>query len=348
MVPLHVVAIAARTPVGLNAESSAAAVRAGISRVMAQESMVDLRGEPLRMACDGLLGTKVYGAARMHALAASAIAELTGKLSASRGRLVRRIPWMLALPEPRPHWSGNEVRVLAGALEREPSPAEQGWQVTPMPLGHAAGIEGLRLAAMQIEAGAAELCVVGGVDTLFETDAVTTLDAKGKIAADGVRAGFPPGEAAAFVAVCSDRTRAALGLPSLAVVEGLGTAAEERPGASGALSLGAGLTQAVRTAFDALSSSEVADDVYCDINGERWRTEDWGFAVLRMGRRLRQGGTYRTAATQCGDVGAATAAWLCVLAVRAWQRRYATGPRALVVASSMASLRGAAVLRGQG
>lgn len=26
------------------------------------------------------------------------------------------------------------------------------------------------------------------------------------------------------------------------------------------------------------------DDVYCDINGERYRTEEWGLAMLRMQR----------------------------------------------------------------
>ena len=51
MTPLEVVAIAARTPVGLTAATTAAAVRAGISRVI-EFPFITRQGEPIITAAD--------------------------------------------------------------------------------------------------------------------------------------------------------------------------------------------------------------------------------------------------------------------------------------------------------
>ena len=62
--------------------------------------------------------------------------------------------------------------------------------------------------------------------------------------------------------------------------------------------------------------AELFHDVYCDINGERDRTDDWGFALLRLtGNVPRWHGAY-DGATQCGDMGAAPRA-----SIVSWRRR---------------------------
>jgi 3-oxoacyl-[acyl-carrier-protein] synthase-1 len=93
--------------------------------------------------------------------------------------------------------------------------------------------------------------------------------------------------------------------------------------------------------------AEAVDDVYGDINGERYRTDEWGFAVLRTNHALRS--VQSEVPTQCwGDVGAASGALGCMLAVRAWARGYAKGTRALVWAGSDGGLRSAVVLEEAG
>ena len=89
------------------------------------------------------------------------------------------------------------------------------------------------------------------------------------------------------------------------------------------------------------------DAVYCDINGERHRVDEWAFTALRVGTVLRDASAYESPAGSCGDVGAASAVLASVLAVQAWQRGYAAGPRALVWTSSWRGLRGAMVLEGE-
>jgi 3-oxoacyl-[acyl-carrier-protein] synthase-1 len=89
---------------------------------------------------------------------------------------------------------------------------------------------------------------------------------------------------------------------------------------------------------------ELISDTYADINGERARTEDWGFTLMRTAQCFVDGTAYVSAVGRCGDVGAATGALGCALAVQSWQREAAKGPRALVWAGSWGGLRGAAVL----
>ena len=84
--------------------------------------------------------------------------------------------------------------------------------------------------------------------------------------------------------------------------------------------------------------------MYGDLNGERYRTTEWGFAVLREQRAMRVGTSCEMPSDCWGDVGAASAALGVMLAVQAWAREYAKGPRALVWASSEGGLRGAGVV----
>src|SRR5437867_4168013 len=99
---LHVVAFRARTPVGLGAEPSAAAVRAAISRVAEHPILMDGAGQPLRCARDPLLAPSALGAvARLGEMAIAALGEVLAKVSAGRA-LPARPRLLLALPEARP------------------------------------------------------------------------------------------------------------------------------------------------------------------------------------------------------------------------------------------------------
>jgi 3-oxoacyl-[acyl-carrier-protein] synthase-1 len=148
-----------------------------------------------------------------------------------------------------------------------------------------------------------------------------------------------------MIAVASEDALYRLALRSLARVRDAASAQEARSLQSDEGVLGEGLTQAVMRATQSLSPPrEIITDLYGDINGERHRTDDWGFTLLRASSLFQDGSAYYTAVSQCGDLGAATGAFGCALAVQAWQRRYAKGPRALVWAGSWSGLRAAALL----
>jgi 3-oxoacyl-[acyl-carrier-protein] synthase-1 len=340
--PVHIVALGARTAVGLRAESSAAAVRAGVSRVREHPFLVDARGEKLMLGYDGALDPALLGCLRMLSLARHALREVASKLTA-RGSYAARIPLLLALPEVRPGFGADHARFIEQQLAAETADIG-GMDVERAGAGHAGTLRALELAAQRIATGQSEVCLVGGADTYLESDTLHWLDTEQRLSRTGIRSGFPPGEGAAVLALASNSARRALGLRSLASVRNVATTLEKRPADSQEGAFGEALTEAFERAGRSLRSGERFEDVYCDINGERARTDDYGFALLRTSRHFRDGAAYTMTTAQCGDLGAASAAFHCMLAAHAWQRGFARGSTALVWGASWSGLRGAAVL----
>jgi 3-oxoacyl-[acyl-carrier-protein] synthase-1 len=341
-----VVAIGARTPVGLTAETSAAAVRAGISRVREHPFIIDMGGNPRVMAFDSRLATTSLGWRRLASLAESALGQTLSHLDSQR-RGDGPIPVLLALPESRPGFSDSDARQTASALTNATPSPELDLRFEILGRGHAGALQGLQAARERLVAGRCQLCVVGGVESYLESDTLDWLETEGRLKAKGIRNGFTPGEGAGFVILATRAGAAAYGLSALATLRGAGVTSEPchiNSGAEKGEVLGHGLSAAIEEAAAELRLPvDAVSDVYCDINGERYRAEEWGFATLRMYQALGDSAC-QTPATCWGDVGAASGILGCILAMRAWARGYAQGPRALVWGSSDGGLRGAVIL----
>ncbi|MFY0533727.1 hypothetical protein [Nannocystis pusilla] len=104
------------------------------------------------------------------------------------------------------------------------------------------------------------------------------------------------------------------------------------------------MSKAVQEAAGSLDlPAQAADTVYCDINGERYRSEEWGMFAMRSHQALRSL-QYETFCGSIGDVGAAFGAVAMVVAAQSFARGYARGPRALVMGGSDSGTRGAMFL----
>jgi 3-oxoacyl-[acyl-carrier-protein] synthase I len=335
----QIVAVGARTPIGLRAETAAAAVRAGISRVR----RVDRDGSDVMLCIDPSLGDLI-AVDRMIVFGISALSEVLAKLASGRIRADRRIPVLVGLPEERPGWGKNEVKCLLTAL-RGLSRSGVALSFEPLPWGHAAAIEALRLARERVRAGSAELVIVGGADSYHDPDTLAWLRENRQWSGDEVRAGFAPGEGAGFVAVMHPADVRSTGFVSQAAVGWVASASETKLIKGDAVALGEGLTAAVSEVVTPQARHGIlVEDVYCDINGERYRSEEWGFVALRQATSFRDPSAYCTAVGRWGDVGAATGALNLVLATQAWKRNYASGDNALIWGSSEGGLRSAALL----
>jgi 3-oxoacyl-[acyl-carrier-protein] synthase-1 len=343
--PVHIVAVGAYTPVGLAAEAAAVAARAGVSRVREHPFMLHPgSGEPLYCAMVPAIEPAVSSHGRFVALAQGVLVEIAEKLCAS-GPCPVDVPVVLAIPEPRPGFQDGDAVRLGRAVASLVLPGIRELRARRVGLGHAGVFQALALATDAIAAGKTELCVVAGVDSYLDADAIDWLYATRRLKGEEVRNGFTPGEAAGAVCLAGDGVRARLGLPSLARIRAVATAEEPRLADSEEGLLGEGLSAVLASIGARLRlPEESVDSIYCDINGERSRTEEWGFAALRAPGVLSDPSRYVSAIGTWGDVGAATGALSCVLAVQAFQRGYAPGPRALAWGSSWAGLRGAAVL----
>lgn len=337
----HIVAVGARTAVGFAAETAAAAVRANISRIAEHPTVVDGTGSPLKCALDPKLGPDMPLAERMVVMAQHALLEVATKLSAP-GSTEHRARVFVALPERRPGFSITQVERIATALAGTALPGTRVIDLQCLPAGHAGALRAVQ-DAVQVTHEGGELAVLVGVDSYFDLETLSWLESERRLARPGVRDGFVPGEGSGAIVLASAALCAQMKFRSLARVGPTGTAQEARSRHSAEGLLGEGLFAAVRDACRGLGEVQV-DELFCDINGERHRSDEWGFAVLRAAALLRDGADYRSGVTAWGDVGAASGALGCVLAVQAWARGYARGPRALVWGSSDAGLRAAVLL----
>jgi 3-oxoacyl-[acyl-carrier-protein] synthase-1 len=344
-IKLDIVVVAARTPVGLTAETSAAAVRGTISRLR-EFPFVGPRGEPVIVAADPRLTPNLEGRDRLLPMIQAVLAEVDGKLDAAgaeSGRCQRYL--LLALPETRPGFSEQDATWVADTLRARRRADDAPTDVTVVARGHAGVIRAVEFVVQEATRHSDALFIVVGADSYHHAETFLWLESQRQFAQPGVRNGFVPGEGVGAVVFTSSSRRARLRLPHLAGLRGACTAQETRLRHSETGSFGVAMTQAVLGATSGLVlPRDAPDTVYSDINGERYRSEEWGFVVLRAPAAF-ETPSYEAPADCWGDVGAASGALATVLAVQSFARGYARGPRALIMAASENGLRGALVVQ---
>jgi 3-oxoacyl-[acyl-carrier-protein] synthase-1 len=337
-----IVATGARTPVGLRAPTSAAAARAGLCRHAFHPTMLDGAGDPLRFALDARLDPDLCGSPRARALALTALQECLEPLAA-----LGPVPLSLwvGLPEERPGFTRTDTDRVMHALTRALAPHARLEAVMSVPRGHAAGLVALEHALRELDAGRTRACVVGGVDCYLHPATIDWLDESRRLCTAANRSGFVPGEAAAFFVVTTDATARARHLPELATIRSVATSTEPNPIASGRVCTGEALTAAIAEASLGLRlPQEKITTTYCDINGERHRSEEFLYVPLRLPAPFVDANRYDAPADAWGNVGAASGPLYVSLAVASGQRSYALGPHVLAWTSSDGGTRAAVTL----
>lgn len=331
-----IVSVGARTPLGLRAAASAAAYRAGMNAMGEHPFMIDRLGDPMPGALDARLDPRTMGTPRLLALAESALAEACAPLDGGA-----RIPLYLELPEIRPGFGAEDAAAVAAGLGRAPAVAE----VRVSTDGHAAGLLAVAAAVEEMRQGRMDACLVGGVESYFHPDTMEWLDGNRQLAGADGRSAFVPGEGAGFLLLATDAAAQRLRLPPLARVRAAAVGRETKLIKTADLCLGEGLTATIQSAVASLAPpGETVNDIVCDVNGERYRGEEWGFVCLRLSQYFDDPTGYRSPADSWGDMGAASGPVFAVLACQAAARGYARGPRTLLWASSEGGLRGAVLL----
>ena len=347
MIDLEIVATAARTPVGLTAESSAAAVRAGISRLR-EFPFVTPQGEPQIVAADPLLEDGMEGRARLRPMLEGVIDEVRAKLGAIDLSAKGSCDVFVAVPEARPGFSNVDAEWVGRATEELLRSREIDARVIVGGRGHAGAMACVERVAAIAAQRLAPIYLVIGLDSYVDVATFCWLEARRQLAQLSTPNGFVPGEAAACLVLATRGTRRQLRMPCLARIVGVGNAREPLLRDSETGSFGKGMSEAVLRAGAGLSlPGDGADAVYCDINGERYRSEEWGFFAMRAHHTMR-GLAYEAPSSSWGDVGAAFGALGAILATQAFVRGYASGPRALVMAGSESGSRGAMFLQAPG
>jgi 3-oxoacyl-[acyl-carrier-protein] synthase I len=329
-----IVALGACTPVGRDAWSSAAAIRAGISGFVQHPYMIDTAGEPMRAAVAPWIDIDLCGAGRLEALLFPAIDEAMEQLSSISG-VPLKMGIALGLPSSRPGLPEDITNQMLGRINVRYARRFSG--AATFAAGHAAGLLATQAAAAKLAQGALDACIVAGVDSYIEPLTLEWLEANDQLHSAGPLNnawGFIPGEAAAALLLMRESVARGAGLDVLAAVLGTGAAMEAKRIKTQTVCTGEGLTQAFRAALAALPPGARVSDIYCDMNGEPYRADEFGFTALRTKESFESASDFIAPADCCGDVAAAGGPLHLVLATVAGLKGYGKGSFAFAWSSA--------------
>jgi 3-oxoacyl-[acyl-carrier-protein] synthase-1 len=342
---VYLMGFGASTAIGRDAWRSAAAARAGIGGFSMHPFLLDTVGEPIRIACRPGADLERPCLDRCEEMLADVIDEVLSGPAAPLLANRRAIGLHLALPTPRPGWPEDAAARLLGGVSRRHANVFR--DLVPFAAGHAAGYLALDAAMRDIAALRLDACVLVGVDSYLTAETLEWLEAEEQLHGAGRSNnawGFIPGEAAGALLIVGDRFAAGKGEAPFGEVIGVGLGREANRMKTAAVCTGDGLTRAFRAALDHLPAAEQVQNVYCDMNGETYRADEYGFTALRVKERVSAPTDFVAPADCWGDIGAASAPLHVMLALIAHRKRYSKGPVSLAWASSEAGDRGAVVV----
>jgi 3-oxoacyl-[acyl-carrier-protein] synthase I len=333
------------TSIGSTLPASAAAMRAGVAVFGDHPFMVDTAGEPMVVSRANYLPDDVTGVQRLLALAGRAAGEALTPLYPVVGN-VRRIPVIVGLPSPRPGLPEHVDSDFAEAFQRLLT-AFPISQVEVIPRGHSAGLMALAVALHRLQNGEADVCLIGGVDSYLTPATLEWLEESEQLHSGGPSNnpwGFVPGEAAGFCLLASSERARRWGLEYVSTARTVGVTHEPNLIKSGSVCLGYGLTAAFDQALRPLVDGRKVDDIICDMNGEPYRAEEFGFATIRTNGSFVDAADFQAPADCWGDVGAASGPLFLNVSTVAYAKGYSRGTRTLAWTSSEGGERAAAVL----
>jgi 3-oxoacyl-[acyl-carrier-protein] synthase-1 len=348
-VPVLVAGLGACTPLGHGLWDSAAAARTGMAAFVEHPFLVDRRDEPIVVSPAPYLGDDLGVERRILELARQAALEAVLGLASEDGRVLS-VPVLVGLPEARPGLPADTLERIATRLREALAEACGVTELEAVPHGHAAGLIALEAGWQRIRSGRADLVLVGGVDSYIDPDALEWLEACEQLRSAVDNAwGFVPGEAAGFCLLASPRAARRYGIAGGDEILAVATAREVNRIKTPTVCIGEGLTNAFRRVFAAFADEDArVDQAISDLNGEPYRADEFGFALLRISERFAAPGAFSTPADCWGDVGAASGPLHLALAVAAAKKGYADGPLTLLSASSEGGERAAALVRAGG
>jgi len=357
-------AIGMLTPVGLDAQATAAAVRAGLDRLReldvydrASEPVVTARlddGEftPLHHAV-AALGTSSDHEVRLMRLAGPALQDAVAPF-AYRGAW----PVFVAAPEARVGVADPVPPDFLRRLSIQSSVPIDLAESRVIREGRAGGLHAIGAAVEALARGCVPVAVAGGVDTYNDLHLLRALIDGGRVQTSTPGDRMFPGEGAAFLVLTRGdstgglHTAGGTPLPSLGEIGGIGLGFEPGHMYSAEIYRGEGLSQAFAALFASLDGEGATGTwgavrtVYTSWNGESFWAKEWGVAYVRHRERFADRLRIEHPADRFGDAGAAAGPLLVGLAVMALGRGYRKGP-CLVFCSSDRGARGAAIVRGR-
>ena len=316
---VYVAGIGMITPVGFNADMTAAAVRAGVSGYTISGyknwackpiTMATVPDEALPGICDDLDTSEAISVqiGRMLMMATIALEQVLEFYPDDKP-----LPLMLAVPESDPELEVPMSHAFIELLMTQTNIALDRANCRMIGAGRAGVIAGIDMAVKYLGQGVSDYVLVGGVDSYQDHDVLLKLAEQDRVMAEGSQEGFVPGEAAGFLLLTGKKNLAQQFGKYKIGISVPGLAQEVGHMYSEATYTGEGLANAVRTALDNHAGSRV-NRIYSSMNGEHFWAKEHGVAMIRNTAELNELVTTEHPADCFGDIGAAMGAVLIGIA----------------------------------
>ena len=306
--------------------------------------MIDSAANPMCVALVPWLDMELHGQQRFQSLLFPAIDEaLTSVVASNDAKL--RVALALGIPVPRPGLPGDLESGLRSSISTRFR--DQFQVIATFPSGHAAGLLGMYAACAKMKEGAFDACVVAGVESYMAPESLEWLEQNDQVHGAGPLNnawGFIPGESAGAVLLARESLVSRMGWEPLGRVASVGRGFEQNRIKTETVCIGEGLTAAFREGLAGLPLGAKVTDVFCDMNGEPYRADEFGFACLRTKEAFESASDFVAPADCWGDVSAASGPLGIVLSTIAHTKAYSNGRHAFIWASSESGERAAALL----
>jgi len=348
------------TSVGHDAATSCAAIRAGITRAaplpQAQvldpdtQTMIPAAGHPVFALTEG-----ASAVARWLTLARHAFLDLRGSDS-------------LAATNDEQFWARTGLALVTPVLDDErfmffaavQPGAIQTSYVDPLVRSLAVGIDPSHVYLLS-EGRTGAVRAIGSMESVLakkQLDRLVILSADSGLDGHSLAwfmeserlkqadqpAGLMPGEAAAALLIETEDAARARGARCRARLSAAVTDSEPHGFVNGERQHGRATARVLGSALRSAGAVAFSGDVITDLNGEAWRAYEFGAASVQVSRSLLNDPRIITPAMSIGDVGAASALVESIVAVRAFERGYATSTSTLVACMSASGRVGAMLL----
>ncbi|MEY4583361.1 MAG: hypothetical protein RL701_8064 [Pseudomonadota bacterium] len=322
---IHVIGVGAITAAGACSPVSAASVHAGLTHARLHERA---DGTVCHAAFVSSLPRALPRREKLRTLLASALLEC--------GQVLPRVvdvavflsaPSAVALDE----LLAADVRVGQLQIVRR--------QLVPQ----ASGLSAVQIAIAELTQGSVQLACVAGVDARTDEESLDALAHAGLLLVEGAAWGLIPSEGAGAVLLATERALAALALPSIARIRAC-SEHKDTSAQRGLPCIGQAQSRACHEVLDHLPGAVRVAEIFCDLNGERKRADEWSYTLSRVTMRCRDAVNVRMPALSWGDVGQATGALLVQLAAASLAAPHTHGPHALVWTAGVEGTRTALLL----
>jgi 3-oxoacyl-[acyl-carrier-protein] synthase-1 len=290
-----------------------------VSGFAAHRLFVDNGGKPLISACTDIMSEDVSLAGRLGSIARSALVEALAPMAQS-ARQSAPVHVFLGTREPGDLDKNARDALSLNVLNQA---AELGInaQVRLIADGGAAGSMAIQSACALLQSGQADVALAGGADSFIDWNILEPLETAERIHSSVTKWGFCPGEAAAFCLLASGRVVREHGWLASGRILSAATTTEPHRIGTESVCLGEGLSGAMRQSLAAIHEShQRVARIISDMNGEPYRGDEFGFAMVRLSEYFTRGIEAETPADCWGNVGAATGPLAVILATE-WDSR---------------------------